>query len=107
MRSSYTAVVERNVTVRGVFTSEPYECGWAGEAVVFVRSLAGSLSGTHARVQISPDGMSWCDHGTEFALPAEGTVTACLVTHFGNWLRIAADTGNREATIIVTLQLKE
>ena len=39
LRESYTAIVERSEALRGSFATEPYECGWAGEAIFFVRIL--------------------------------------------------------------------
>lgn len=111
MRQSHTAVVERNVTWQGDFQSEPYEVAWAGEAVFFVRALAlqGAPAGVIARVQISPDGMHWCDEGTVFDLPgAPDAVTFGRVTHFGGWLRIVGSLPDTAAlTVIVYLALKE
>ena len=54
IRQSYTAVVERNTVWSGPFTTEPYEAGWAGEAIFFVRALEahGVPPGAAARVQI-------------------------------------------------------
>ena len=105
MRKSFNAVVERNVEWSGPFETEPYEVGWASEAVFFIRSLTGSGSAT-ARVQITPDGMFWCDEGTEVSLPKEGGVTFCKVTNFGNWLRLVGET-NEPIKVLVTLSLKE
>ncbi len=107
MRSSYTAVVERNVEASGLFHTEPYECGWASEAIIFVRCLEGSLSGTQAFVQISPDGMNWCNEGALLDLPGEHKTAFVRSTHFGNWLRLTAELGDRTAKVIVTLHLKE
>ena len=39
LRESYTAIVERSEELSGSFATEPYECGWAGEAIFFVRIL--------------------------------------------------------------------
>lgn len=105
MRKSFNAVVERNVEWSGPFETEPYEVGWASEAVFFIRSLAGS-SGAAARAQITPDGMFWCDEGTEVSLPKEGEVTFCKVTNFGNWLRLVGET-DEPIKVLVTLSLKE
>ena len=109
IRQNYTAVVERNTTFTGEFASEPYECGWAGEAIVFIRKLEtkGDIAGTRIRVQISPDGMRWCDDGTTITLTA-AEVDFVRVKHFGNWLRIAG-TLPEGATLraIVALSLKE
>jgi hypothetical protein len=110
MRQSHTAVVERNVTWQGDFSSEPYESAWAGEAIFFVRALAtaGALPTPQARIQISPDGMHWCDEGTVFDLPntVDG-VTFGRVTNFGGWLRLVGSLpDNASLTLIVYLALK-
>ena len=52
--------------------SEPYEAGWAREAVIFVRALkAPKGEQPMARVEISPDGMRWMPEGTEAPMPDE------------------------------------
>lgn len=105
-----TAVVARNETWEGRAASEPYECGWAREAIVFVRALDApvKLGRAKARVQISPDGIRWLDHGKPFALPARrDAVIAVPVTHFGNWLRVAADLPRGARTkLLVTIHMK-
>ena len=106
MRRSHTAVVERNVVWHGEFASEPYEVGWAGEALFFVRSLAGSGTGAAAAVQVSPDGMQWCDEGTALELPAEGKISFCRVARFGGWLRVAGRC-REPVTVLLSLSLKE
>ena len=89
LRESYTAIVERSEALRGSFATEPYECGWAGEAIFFVRILeqTGNVEGVTLQVQISPDGIRWCDEGTSL-VPSEAEVSFCRVGHFGNWLRV-------------------
>lgn len=104
-----TAVVARNESWTGTSATEPYEAGWAKEAIVFVRALKepqGPLP--NARVEISADGMHWCAEGSEFALPAaKDAVTFQRLSHFGNFLRIAATLPNgSEITLLVTLHLK-
>jgi hypothetical protein len=111
MRQSYTAVVERNATWQGDFALEPYEAAWATEAIYFVRALAVDAlpEGVAARVQISPDGMHWCDEGTSAPLPvARDEVTFVRVSHFGGWLRLVGKLPD-DATlkVIVYLALKE
>lgn len=111
MRQSYTAVIERNQTWSGRFATEPYEAAWAGEAIFFVRALiaaAGVPAGSQARVQISPDGMHWCDEGTTLGLPAQAEqVTFARVRHFGGWLRLAGELpGDAEVRVLVALALK-
>lgn len=106
VRRSYSAVVERNIEWNGSFETEPYEVGWASEAVFFIRSLAGGSADSVARVEITPDGMHWCAEGTTIQLPADGCVTHCKVTNFGNWLRLVGAT-REPVKVIVTLALKE
>jgi len=111
LRESASAVVARNETWTGSAATEPYEAGWAGEAIVFVRALkAPAFAGSSpmARVEISPDGMRWVPEGTTFPLPGvPDEVTFARVRHFGQWLRIAADLGaGAEITLLVTWQLK-
>ena len=109
-RQSYTAVVERNRVWEGLFETEPYEAAWAAEAVFFIRALesAGDLSDARARVQISPDGMHWCDEGTLVDLPAKkGETTFAQVRHFGGWLRLAGQVPpGAQIRVIVYLALK-
>ena len=66
-RQVYTAVVERNVTWEGAFATEPYEAGWAAEALIFIRVLKGGVSQQSAAVQ--PDGIHWLDEGTASSNP--------------------------------------
>jgi hypothetical protein len=94
IRESHNAVVARNEEWRGSIATEPYEAGWAIEAIIFVRALSveGPTTGVEARVQISPDGMRWADEGSSFKLPVHADeVTFTRVAHFGNWLRIVAE----------------
>lgn len=107
-RNSYTAVLERNTVWAHDFATEPYEGAWASEAVFFVRALADGAS-AEARVQISPDGIHWCDEGTRLTLPTVGdSLSFCRVAHFGGWLRLVGTIpAGQHATVIVYLTLKE
>lgn len=93
IRESQSAVVVRNELWQGQIATEPYEAGWAREAVIFVTALKDADGGAGtAHVEISPDGMRWAREGTAFALPvAKDAVTFAKVAHFGNWLRLAVD----------------
>jgi hypothetical protein len=112
VNESHTAVLERRTPVHGPYATEPYEAAWANEAVFFVRADPAPESddggsGAHtARVQISPDGMQWCDEGS--AAPVRpGELAAVKVAHFGGWLRIAGDPGEKtEILLSVHLVLK-
>ena len=106
---SITAIVARNETWSGDAATEPYEAGWAREAVIFVRALdtpAGQQP--EAEIQMSADGMHWLFEGTSILLPTEKDgVGMARVTHFGNWLRLAARFADgSSAKVLVTLHLK-
>ena len=109
IRKSYTAIVEQNRTFSGTVATEPYECGWASEAIFFVRKLAseGQVAGASLRVEISPDGIRWCDEGTRLTL-TDAEVDHCKVRRFGNWLRLAGELPEGSSMrAIVALALKE
>ena len=108
LRRSFTATVTRNELWEGKAATEPYEASWATEAVFFVRALEASGDAGRARVQISPDGIHWCDEGTTFALPSTADeVTFGRVSHFGGYLRLAAEFSPRASCkVIVALALK-
>ncbi len=110
MRQSFTAVIARNVTWQGEFAVEPYETAWASEAIYFVRVLeaANVPADASARVQISPDGIHWCDEGTTVPLAPQPGVTFARVSHFGGWLRLVGKLADgAQLTVIVYLTLKE
>jgi hypothetical protein len=109
MRRSYTAVVERGEPLSGDFVTEPYEAGWATEAVVFVRLIdARTDVALSARIQISPDGLHWIDEGTALP-PLVGGMAFARVREFGNWLRLAGAVGptGTSARALVYFVLKE
>ncbi|MEV5707179.1 hypothetical protein [Actinoallomurus sp. NPDC052274] len=92
MRQSLTAVIERNTTLTGEFTTEPYEAAWAGEARWFVRVLdsTGRSPRVLVRTQISPDGLHWCDLDgvDQIVTPGDGPLHSWAATGFGGWLRL-------------------
>lgn len=110
LRESYTAVVARGEHWRGAAATEPYEAAWASEAIFFLRALAveGDLAGTHARVQISADGIHWADEGASLALPAApDEVTFCRISHFGGYLRLATTLPpGAHCQVVASLNLK-
>lgn len=104
-----TAIIGRNDRWQNHAASEPYEAGWAREAIFFVRALKQPVGAApRARVEISPDGIRWVPSGAEMTMPdAKDAIAFVRVAHFGNWLRIAADfEEGAECTVLVTLHLK-
>ncbi len=110
LRENHTAVIARNEAWANESATEPYEAGWAVEAVVFVRALAfdGAPRTVPVHVQMSADGMRWIDEGTVFELPTSTTQDTCArIRHFGNWLRIRAELPHGLCVkVLVTLHLK-
>ncbi len=110
MRQSHTAVLERDVVWSGTFETEPYEAAWASEAIFFVRMLEsnGPVEAAEAQVQISPEGMRWCDEGTRFRLNDDGAeVTFGRVSNFGTYLRLVGEVPEGgEMRVIVYLAMK-
>ncbi len=106
---SQSAVIARNETWRGQVFTEPYEAGWAREAVVFVTALANATgpAGT-AHLEISPDGMRWAREGTSFTLPTtKDSIAFARASHFGNWLRLAVEMpATAELVALVTIHSK-
>jgi len=115
MRQSHTAVVERNQLWEGDFTTEPYEAGWSHEAIFFVRLLraeaanSSSLIAVELKVQISPDGIHWCDEGSRLNFSVQHTLDTpsfVRVSHYGGWLRLAGTVKDGRAWALVHLALK-
>lgn len=111
MRRSHTAVIERSATFDESFATEPYECAWASEARWFIRvlDLDGDNAFLRASVQVSPDGLFWCDEGTAFPDIREPGLYSVPVREFGGWLRLnCAISGAKPAIkLMISLALKE
>lgn len=110
MRQSQTIVLERNTEWSGEFATEPCEVAWATEAIFFIRALEvnGIRAGDSVRIQLSPDGIHWCDEGENVRLPIEPAVSYHRLSHFGGWLRLAGQLPmGASTTVIVYLILKE
>ena len=109
LRESTTAVVIRGEHVADGFTSEPYEAGWAIEALLFLRLLVQpETSVGHVWVEISADGFNWAADGEPVVLPkGEGEVTFRRIGHFGNWLRLRLEMAEGSTVqLLATLHLK-
>jgi hypothetical protein len=112
LQRSHTATIARNERWSGNdVVTEPYEAGWAHEAIFFVRALEaeGNLQHAVAHIQISPDGIHWIDEGTAFALPlAAGELGFGRVTQFGTYLRLRVRVPDGAALrVVAALALKE
>lgn len=92
LRRSHTAVLEKNSTFTSGFATEPYEAAWAGEAIWFIRVFEcdGAQTSLDVKVQISPDGLEWCDQGSELTIQGKGLFSIPIST-FGHWLRLETD----------------
>jgi hypothetical protein len=106
LRQSQTAVLERNTTFAGTFETEPFEAGWAAEARWFVQVLNRTGDGTTGtfRVQVSPDGLTWCDYdGVNHS--TSGDLLSIPVLEFGHWLRLKGEVAGAEATMKLRIYL--
>lgn len=105
MRSTMTAVLERNTTIRDGFATEPYELPWAPEARFFVQVLAvdpaeGALE---FRTQVSPDGLHWCDLDDRTHRVDAVGLSTWSVSGFGQWLRLRAEADRPGAAVKVRI----
>ena len=111
MRKAFTAVLEKNSEFTEDFATEPYEVAWAGEARWFIRMLDIEGEGAHlrARVQISPDGLFWCDEGEVFPDIWEDGLYSIALRDFGGWLRLQCEVGGQapRVKVLIYLALKE
>jgi hypothetical protein len=114
MRNSMTAVLERDGITGRTYTTEPYEVAWAGEARWFVRVLdmPAAVERVDFVVQLSPDGLHWCDVDDEIHPIQEAGVRSWVTGEFGGWLRLRAnvvgDTGpDTMISALIYLALKE
>lgn len=110
LRESTTAVIVRGENWEGSFASEPFEAGWATEAVFFLRLLKrnGDPAGAEMFVDISADGMNWVREGARITIPNNlEEVGFAKVGHFGNWLRVSGKMpASATCQALVTLHLK-
>ncbi len=107
MRHSMTAVLEKSETYTSNFDTEPYEVGWASEARWFIRiqKIAGEDTVLRAYPQISPDGLFWCDEGSEpIVMPKEGLYSLAL-REFGQWLRLRCELAGKSSSVMVLIYL--
>ena len=108
MKQFYTVVLDRITEFQGLLESEPYEVGWANEAIFFVRIHAMEKGAVlDGKVQISADGIQWVDEGTQIIGMSAVRSYCVKVTHFGGWLRFVL-TGPvaKQCTVTTYLVLK-
>lgn len=113
MRNSMTAVLERDGITGQTYTTEPYETAWAGEARWFVRTLEipETVERVDLTVQVSPDGLHWCDAEDDNHSIDKTGVVSWTTRDFGGWLRLrasvsCADTPDITVPALIYLALK-
>ena len=106
LRESTTAVIVRGETWEGSFASEPFEAGWATEAVVFAQT-EGDHPDLEISVEVSPDGIHWIRRAAA-TLAASAELVEVPLTSFGNWIRVVVTGAMSESTarVLVRLNLK-
>lgn len=92
MKTTHTAPMEVfSALANGPYESEPYEVGWASEAlaVVYIREVHGDHPTLSLQPQISADGQRWIDFGAPFEPISQIGGYYLALTQFGAWLRLA------------------
>ena len=107
MRNFHTVVLERMKYFSHDFETEPYEAGWAKEAIFALRvhQISGSKVAMDSRVQISVDGIEWMDEETHFPTIRDSGNYFVKVSHFGGWLRLACEIKGENPNIRLTAHL--
>ena len=116
MRKSHTAAIEIfSAKANGPVATEPYEAGWAREAlaVIYCHEVHGPAPCLEFGAQISADGVRWIEFGRAYpTISAPGGYFLSL-DHFGNWLRLAGtvsggpDDGSAAVLVDIYWVLKE
>lgn len=105
MRTFHAVVLDRLRETAADFETEPYEVGWANEAMFFVRIHEGSAAARmSSAVQVSTDGINWADEGSTIESAGEG-VNFVRVRQFGGWLRLHNVVRPGAAPMVVTVHL--
>ncbi|MET3927587.1 hypothetical protein [Devosia sp. 2618] len=107
MLTSTVATLTRGEAWRLDDVSEPYEAGWALEAQLFARGLDSGDQRGKAHVQVSPDGIRWCDEGSTLDLLPGDALSFIRLREFGHFVRLRVDLPEGiERTFLVTIALK-
>lgn len=107
MKEFYTSVVELRQPIKNTFLTEPYECGWANEALFFltVHPEQADFTQIVVRPKISPDGIHWIDApGEATRVDKPGTI-AIAQSHFGGWLCLELTLADAKQAAMITLHL--
>lgn len=107
MKEFYTAVVELRQPIVKEFTSEPYECGWANEAIIFLtfHPEISAFDEIITQPQISPDGINWTDLSECAINIKQAGLHAIRLHNFGGWLRVAFTISGQTQTATLTLHM--
>lgn len=107
MLNATVATLTRGEAWRVGDVSEPYEAGWASEAQIFARGLDDGAAAGKAYVQVSPDGIRWCDEGSALDLRPGEDLSFIRLREFGHFLRLRVDLPDGvERAFLVTIALK-
>lgn len=104
MQQTNTSVIARRIVLDGDYATQPYEAGWASEAVIFVQT-EGDHPDLHLATEISPDGIHWIQRGETVVLDAESVIAELSLKTFGNWLRVTLRGATKEATARVLVHV--
>lgn len=107
MKEFYTSVVELSQPIDTAFVSEPYECGWADEAIFFLtlHPEQAKFERVLVQPQLSPDGIHWVDAPSGEITVMRSGLYALRQTHFGGWLRVKLTLEGAARTAMITLHL--
>src|SRR5690606_29212003 len=100
MKNFHTVVLERLTKVEDRLATEPYEAGWAEEAILFfhIQNLQPG-SQASATIYISVDGINWIQEGTQSETVTQDGHYFVRVSHFGGWLRAAFDVSGNDQPV--------
>lgn len=90
MQQNNTSVLARRIVIADDYATQPYEAGWASEAVVFLQ-VEGEHPDLLLAVEVSPDGINWIRRGDAVALASDASIAELAVARFGNWLRVTVE----------------
>lgn len=107
MKMFNAAHIEVKKDFTGDFQTNPYEAGWADEALFFihVERLSGNQPTLVAAVEISHDGVHWAKEGTSSEVITRQGLHFIRVRHFGNWLRLDCNIGGQQPVFRLNIQL--